>query len=454
MSQAAPTAAKAPGPFSRFEFLVAGRYLRARRKERFVSVIAGLTLVGVVLGVATLIVVMSVMNGFRTELLGKILGANGHFVVQNVEGAGLTDYQDVTTRLETVDGVLYAIPYVEGQALASGTSSATGVAVRGIDEASIRKLTSLRDAAVLGGWDQWDVGQGVAIGQRLAERLGVTIGDEITIINPNGTMTPFGRTPAERTLPVNVIFNLGMPEYDSFYIYLPMQEAQVYFKLYEDRLKPGVAMPGVMATDEEIDAAYERAYQATGVEVFVDDPDNIRGMKDKLQAALDRPFAIADWQQRNATFFSALQVERVVMFVILSLIILVAAFNIIASLVMLVKDKGPDIAILRTMGATRSSVLRIFAMTGFAIGLAGTLMGLVLGLVIAIYVEPIRAFVSNLLNIPIFPPELFLMAGLPSRIDPSEVVLVVLLSLGLTFLASLYPAWRAAKLDPIEGLHQ
>ncbi len=453
MTDAAPIASRAPGPFSRFEFLVAGRYLRARRKERFVSVIAVLTLLGVVLGVATLIVVMSVMNGFRTELLGKILGLNGHFVVQTVKG-GFDDYNDVATRLEGVDGVRYAVPYVEGQALASGIASATGVVIRGIDEAGIDKLELLRNALVLGGWDQWDAGQGVAIGQRLAERLGVTVGDNITIINPNGTLTPFGRTPAERTLPVNVIFNLGMPEYDGFYVYLPMQEAQVYFKLFEDRLKPGVQMPGVMATDEEIDAAYERNYQASGVEVFVTDPDNIRGMRDQLQAALDRPFSIADWQQRNATFFSALQVERVVMFVILSLIILVAAFNIIASLVMLVKDKGPDIAILRTMGATRGSILRIFSMTGFAIGLAGTAAGLVLGLLVAVNVEAIRSTISDLLNVSIFPPELFLMAGLPSRVDPGEVTTVVLLSLGLTFLASLYPAWRAARLDPIEGLHQ
>lgn len=448
-----PIAAKGPGPFSRFEFLVAGRYLRARRKEKFASVIAILTLLGVVLGVATLIVVMSVMNGFRTELLGKILGLNGHFVVQSV-GERFAGYDDVVTRLEGVEGVRYAIPYVEGQALASGTASATGVVVRGISEASLAKLELLRDGAALGGWGQWDKSQGVAIGQRLAERLGLTLGDQITIINPNGTPTPFGMTPAELTLPINVLFDLGMPEYDGFYVYLPMQEAQAYFRMYEDRLKAGATMPGVMATDEEIDAAYERVYQATGVEVFVTDPDDIAGMRAKLQAALEPGFDIADWQQRNATFFSALQVERVVMFVILSLIILVAAFNIIASLVMLVKDKGPDIAVLRTMGATRGSILRIFSMTGFAIGFSGTLLGLILGLVFAINVEAIRSAVSSFFNISIFPPELFLMSSLPSRVDLHEVTLVVLLSLGLTFLATLYPAWRAARLDPIEGLNQ
>ena len=453
MSDRAAIASGGAGPFSRFEFLLAGRYLRARRKERFVSVIASLTLVGVALGVATLIVVMSVMNGFRSELLGKILGINGHFIVQTVSEP-FEGYQSVVDRIEGVPGVLYAIPFAEGQALVSGQADATGVLVRGIESRSIDKLTTLHDSIILGGWDSWDDGGGVAIGARLAERLGVTIGDQITIVNPDGTMTPFGQTAAMRAYPVSVIFNLGMPEFDNFYLYMPMEETQAYFKLFEDRLKPGVEMPGVMATDDEIDAAYERIPQVSGVEVFVADPDAIGTMRERIQATFERPLALADWQQRNATFFSALQVERVVMFVILSMIILVAAFNIIASLVMLVKDKGPDIAVLRTMGATRGAILRVFSMTGFAIGLSGTFIGLILGLVVAFNAEALRSGISNLLNISIFPPELFQLSSLPSRVDPAEVVAVVGLSLALTFLATLYPAWRAARLDPVQGLNK
>jgi len=439
------------GPFSRFEWMMAGRYLRARRKEAFISVIGWLTLIGVAIGVATLIVVMSVMNGFRAELLTKILGLNGHFTAYPID-AKFTDYDETAMKLETVDGVVTAIPYVEGQALASGQQESTGVSVRGIEGASIDKLTLLKNGAVLGGWDQWDQSTGVAIGQRLAEKLGLTIGDPITIVNPNGANTPFGKTPQIRSFPVNVIFNLGMVEFDSFYVYMPMQAAQTYFKMYTDELKPGAVEPPPDATDEQIDAAYERKYQATAVEVFIDDPDNVTAVRERIQRDVDRSLILYDWRQRNETFFSALQVERVVMFVILSMIILVAAFNIISSLVMLVKDKSKDIAILRTMGATRGSIMRIFSMTGFAIGLAGTVLGLTLGILIASNAEMLRQFVSALTNVPIFPPDIFYLSSLPSRIDAGEVTVVALLALGLSFLATLYPAWRAAQYDPVEAL--
>lgn len=441
----------APGPFSRFEFLVAGRYLRARRKDAFISVIAALTLTGVAIGVATLIVVMSVMNGFRDELLSKILGLNGHFTAFPIERQ-FTDYDQTVAEIEQVDGVVHAIAFVEGQALASGQTESTGVSVRGLDLASMRKLELLYNGATLGGWDAWDEGMGIAIGSRLAQKLGVTIGDPVTIVNPNGTFTPLGKTPQIRSFPVNVIFNLGMVEFDSFYLYMPMEAAQTYFKMYEDRLKPGVDPPDVMATDEEIEAAYERVPQATAVEVFVDDPDDVALMRERIQAGISRPLILTDWHQRDETFFSALQVERVVMFVILSMIILVAAFNIISSLVMLVKDKGADIAVLRTMGATQGSIMRIFSMTGTAIGFIGTGVGLVLGLVIAANAEPLRAFVSNVLGVTIFPPEVFFLSSLPSKINPGEVTAVVVLALALSFLATVYPAWRAAQYDPVEAL--
>ena len=448
---AADVSAQQTGPFSRFEFLVAGRYLRARRKDAFISVIAALTLAGVALGVATLIVVMSVMNGFRAELLTKILGLNGHFTAFPIERK-FTDYDQVAKALRAVPGVKHAVAFVDGQALASGEDQSTGVSVRGMDLASIKELPLLYRSVQQGGWGGWDQSKGVAIGYRLAQKLGVGLGDQVTIINPKGAVTPFGTTPNIRSYPVNIIFDLGMVEFDSFYIFMPMQPAQDYFHLYDDVLKPGMKNPGPDATDAEIDAAYQRVYQATGVEIFIDNPDDIGPMRQKLQNGVARPLILTDWQQRNETLFSALQVERVVMFVILSMIVLVAAFNIISSLVMLVKDKGADIAVLRTMGATRGSIMRIFCMTGTAIGVAGTLIGFVLGLVIAANAEPLRAGLSDLIGVRIFPPEVFYLSALPSKVDPVEVSAIVITALLLSFLATLYPAWRAAQYDPVEAL--
>jgi lipoprotein-releasing system permease protein len=445
------TAAQASQPFSRFEFLLAARYLRARRKDAFISVISGLTLAGVALGVATLIVVMSVMNGFRTELISKILGLNGDFTAYPIERQ-FTDYDQTVKGIRTVTGVTHAVAFVEGQALASGAVASTGADVRGMDLASIKQLPLLYNSAKQGGWNGWDQGHGLAIGYRLAQKLGVGIGDSVTIITPKGIETPFGTTPNIHSYPVTVIFNVGMVDFDSFYVYMPLQAAQDYFGLYKDVLKPGAKDPGPLATDAEIDAAYERQYQATAVDIFIKDPDATEAMRASIQAGAGRPMILTSWQERNETFFSALQVERVVMFTILSMIVAVAAFNIISSLVMLVKDKGADIAVLRTMGATRSSIMRVFCMTGFAIGVVGTLVGFVLGIAIAANAETLRAFISNLVGVRIFPPEVFFLSALPSQIDPAEVTAIVLVALLLSFLATLYPAWRATKYDPVEAL--
>lgn len=442
---------KSTKPFARFEWMVSGRYLRARRRDTFISVIAALTMIGIAIGVATLIVVMSVMNGFRDELLSKILGLNGHFTAFPIEEV-FDDYEAVRDRLETVPGVVSAVAFVEGQALVTGTYNSAGVNIRGMTLEDLEKLPLLYESVIAGGWQDWNELEGVAIGSRLAAQLGVTIGDPITIVTPNGPQTPFGSTPQIRSYPVNVIFNVGMVEFDSLFVFMPIRAAQNYFRLYEDRLRDGFEELPLMATDEEIDAAYERIYMATAVEVFLDNPDATRAMQFELEQAAGRPMVFTDWQTRNATFFSALQVERIVMFTILSMIVLVAAFNIISSLVMLVKDKGPDIAVLRTMGATRASIMRIFCITGTAIGFIGTIAGFVLGVILAINAEAIRAWISNVIGVALFPPEVFMLAELPSRVDPVEVTVVLVMALGLSFLATLYPAWRAAQYDPVEAL--
>jgi len=411
-------------PFSPFEWMLSLRYLRARRKEGFISVIAGFSFLGITLGVATLIIVMAVMNGFRHELLEKILGLNGHLLVQPLEKP-LTDWAEVSGRIDKVKGIRLAAPIVEGQALASSPFNAGGVLVRGIRLMDLERLPSVAKNIKQGTLKGFDEGGGVAIGRRLADQLSLRSGDKITLVAPRGAVTPMGTTPRIKVYRIAAVFEIGMSEYDSAMVFMPLTEAQAYFN---------------------------RAGDVTAIEVYTDDPDRVDSYRQAVQDAAQRPIFIIDWRQRNATFFNALQVERNVMFLILTLIVLVAALNIVSGLIMLVKDKGQDIAILRTMGATQGAVMRVFLITGAAIGVVGTLVGFLLGVVVCLNIESIRQFLSWVTNTELFSPELYFLSHLPADMDTSETVAVVVMALTLSLLATLYPSWRAARLDPVEAL--
>jgi len=411
-------------PFSPFEWMLALRYLRARRKTGFVSVIAGFSLLGIMLGVATLIVVMSVMNGFHQELLNKIVGINGHIFLQAVE-TPLTDYKSVASTAAKVQGVQLAIPLIEGAAGVSSPYNQAGALVRGISEEDIKRLPGVAGNVRVGSLNGFDMAGGVAIGARLAENLSLRVGDSLTILTAKGVQTPFGIAPRIKTYPIIATFQIGMSEFDNLFVYMPMPEAQAFFN------KDG---------------------EASVVELFLKDPEQIDAMREKIEAVVTRPIIMTDWRERNKTFFDALNVERNVMFIILTLIVLVAALNIISGLIMLVNDKSHDIAILRTMGASRGAVMRVFLITGASIGVAGTLAGFGLGLLIALNVEPIRQGLNDLFHANLFPAELYFLSRLPSIVDASDVAAVVGLTLTLSILATIYPSWRAAKLDPVEAL--
>src|SRR5271155_675929 len=411
-------------PFSAFEWMLSLRYLRARRKEGFISVIAGFSFLGIMLGVATLIIVMAVMNGVRQELLSKILGLNGHLLIQPLESP-LTDFDAVAGRVAKVDGVYLAAPIVEGQALASSPFNASGVLVRGIRAADLMKLSSVANNIKHGTLDGFDQGQGIAIGSRLAEQLSLQTGDNLTLVAPRGAITPMGTTPRIKPYKIAAIFEIGMSEYDAAFVFMPLTEAQAYFN---------------------------RSGDVTAIEVYTNDPDHIDRFRPLVTEAAQRPIYMIDWGQRNHTFFNALQVERNVMFLILTLIVLVAALNIVSGLIMLVKDKGSDIAILRTMGASQGAIMRVFLITGAAIGVVGTLTGFIVGMLVCLNIESIRQFLSWLTSTELFAPELYFLSKLPAEIDFGETAAVVIMALTLSFLATLYPSWRAARLDPVDAL--
>jgi lipoprotein-releasing system permease protein len=409
--------------FNSFERMVAFRYLRARRQEGFVSVIAIFSLLGIALGVATLIIVMSVMNGFRADLLARILGLNGDLGVYAMSG-GLADFDAAAQKVREVPGVTRVTPLVEGQVMATSDAGAAGALVRGVRPDDLRSLRLLADHIVQGSLADFD-DDGVAVGDRLARRLGLTVGSPITVLSPQGTATAFGTMPRTKTYHVVALFNVGMYEYDNSFIYAPLDAAQLFFRLPD---------------------------AVSSLEVFVDDSDRVREERRPISAALGGQVRIVDWQQANSSLFNAVEIERNVMFLILTLIIVVAAFNIISSMIMMVKDKGRDIAILRTMGASRAMILRIFMLSGASIGVVGTIAGFVLGVAFTRNIEAIRQFIQRIIGTDLFAAEIYFFTRIPARIDSSEVAAVVIMALALSFLATLYPSWRAARLDPVEAL--
>jgi lipoprotein-releasing system permease protein len=411
-------------PFGVAERLIAWRYLRPRREEGFISIVAGFALLGIALGVGTLIVVLAVMNGFRAELLGRVLGVNGHATI--VAGPqGISDFDALAARLATAPGVVDVMPYVEGQVMAQAGGVAAGALVRGVRAEDLGAGNVIGASVVAGSASALAEPGTALIGSRMASRMGIAVGDRLTLLSPKGAATALGSVPRVKTFRVAGVFEVGMYDYDSTFVFIPLTDAQAFFQL-----------PGAVSA----------------IEVKVADPEQIASYRGDLVRLADGVGRVVDWQQLNSHFFAALQVERNVMFLILTLIILVAAFNIITGITMLVRSKTRDIAILRTMGATRATVTRIFILAGATIGVVGTIAGFVLGLAFASNIDTIRRGLESLTGAELWAAEIRFLSQLPAKVEAGDVLSVVAMGLALSFLATLYPAWRAARLDPVEAL--
>ncbi len=422
------TPAGAAPPFSQWERTVAARYLLAKKSQGGVALISIISFVGIMLAVAVLIIVMSVMNGFRTELLGRILGFQGHLYVTGPM-LDTSARDEAVRRIRAVPGVVQAIPVIEAQAMALGPAQITGAVVRGITPADLRDTKIVSGNITSGSLNGFGVGDyggdEVIVGSRLAQALGLRAGDDLTLISPTGGATAFGATPQRKTYTIGGTFTVGMSQYDQAYIYMPLTQAQIFF-----------------GREDTVDV----------IEAKVIDPDRAAAMKTTVQQAAGPAAIVTDWTQRDSSFWGALKVERNVMRLILMLVVAIAAANIISGLVMLVKNKGRDIAILRTMGAGQGSILRIFFMAGASIGVLGTLAGLAIGVLFCAFIGPIQDLVEWVTGATVFSNDVYYLSHIPARVDWREVSLITAVSLGLAFVWTLPPAWRASRLDPVEAL--
>ncbi len=410
---------------SRYERMIARRYLLPGRGEAFIFLVASISLVAVMLGVASLVIVMSVMNGFRADLFDKITGLNGHAVVQGV-GGRLPDWREIVTEAKATPGVTSAVPLIEQPLFVTFNGRSEGVLVRGMRVADIRSNASISNGVVMGSLASLTSNSGrVAIGSRLAEALGAVVGSEITIINPQGPSTPFGTVPRYVSYTVGAIFEIGVYDYDKAYVVMPIEDAQTLLLMGDS-----VGM----------------------VELNTVDADRVGEILAPLARKIGGQAVINDWRTMNAQLFEALAVERVAMFTVLSIIILVAVFNILSSLIMLVRAKTRDIAILRTIGATRGGLMRIFMVVGTTIGALGTVAGLLLGFVFLFYRQGVVNFVQFVTGQNLWDPSIRYLTELPSKTDPVEIIIIALMALGFSFLATLYPAWKAASTDPVQVL--
>jgi lipoprotein-releasing system permease protein len=423
-----PSQGPVAAPFSAWERSVAGRYLRAKRRQGGVALISVISFVGIMLAVAALIIVMSVMNGFRSELLGRILGFNGHAYVVG-QPLYASERPATVRRLRAVPGVTQAIPMVEAQAMAIGQGQIAGAIVRGITPADLKSIEIISGnirAGSLATFGQGEYGgEELVLGERLAASLGVAPGDWVTLISPTGDATAFGSAPREKEYLVGAIFSVGMSEYDQAFAYMPLEQAQLFF-----------------GRDTAVDV----------IEIKVEDPDKAVQMKPALLRASGPGAIVSDWTEKNQSFFDALQIERNVMRLILMIVVAIVALNIISGLVMLVKNKSRDIAILRTVGASRGSILRIFFMAGAMIGVLGTLTGVTLGVLFCVFIGPIQRFVEWMTGANVFSADVYFLSSIPAKVDPAEVIVIVSFALGMSFLWSVLPAWWASRLDPVEAL--